>query len=85
MGDQTAGHHRQDGAVLADHAAAVEVVEPEHVPRVVPNDADDDQVTAAALIADPDWIVSSDADLLSMGSYQGTCDRRSGGAEQITG
>jgi len=57
--------------VLTDYVDAVEVVEPEHVPRVVPNDADDDQVIAAALAAGADWIVSGDADLLSMGSHQG--------------
>ena len=57
--------------VLADYVEAVDVVEPEHVPRVVPDDADDDQVIAAALTAGADWIVSGDADLLSMGSHQG--------------
>jgi putative PIN family toxin of toxin-antitoxin system len=57
--------------VLADYVEAVEVVEPEHVPRVVPTDADDDQVIAAAIAASADWIVSGDADLLSMGSHQG--------------
>lgn len=57
--------------VLADYVEAVEVVEPEQVPRVVPDDADDDQVIAAAVAAGADCIVSGDADLLSMGSYQG--------------
>lgn len=57
--------------VLADYVEAVEVVEPEHVPRVVPDDADDDQVIAAALAAGADCIVSGDADLLSMESHQG--------------
>jgi putative PIN family toxin of toxin-antitoxin system len=57
--------------VLADYVEAVEVVEPEHVPRVVPDDVDDDQVIAAALAAGVDLIVSGDADLLSMGSHQG--------------
>jgi len=57
--------------VLADYVEAVEVVEPEQVPRVVPDDADDDQVIAAAVAAGADWIVSGDADLLSMSSYQG--------------
>lgn len=57
--------------VLADYVQAVEVVEPEYVPRTVPDDADDDQVIAAAIAAGADWIVSGDADLLSMGSYQG--------------
>jgi len=57
--------------VLADYVEAVEVVEPEQVPRVVPDDADDDQVIGAALTAGADCIVSGDADLLSMGSHQG--------------
>jgi uncharacterized protein len=57
--------------VLADYVEAVEVVEPEHVPRVVPDDADDDQVIAAAIAAGADWIVSGDADLLSIESHQG--------------
>lgn len=57
--------------VLADYVEAVTIVEPEHVPRVVPNDVDDDQVIAAAIAAGADWIVSGDADLLSMGSHQG--------------
>ncbi|HMW55734.1 MAG TPA: putative toxin-antitoxin system toxin component, PIN family [Accumulibacter sp.] len=56
--------------VLADYVEAMEVVEPEHVPRVVPDDADDDQVIAAALAAGADWVVSGDADLLTLGSYQ---------------
>jgi putative PIN family toxin of toxin-antitoxin system len=58
-------------AVLADYVEVVEVVAPAEVPRVVPNDADDDQVIAAAVAAGADCIVSGDADLLSMGSYQG--------------
>lgn len=57
--------------VLADYVDAVEVVDPERVPRVVPDDADDDQVIAAALAAGADWIVSGDTDLLSMGNHQG--------------
>jgi putative PIN family toxin of toxin-antitoxin system len=57
--------------VLADYVEAVQVVEPKHVPRVVPDDADDDQVIATAIAAGANWIVSGDADLLSMGSHQG--------------
>lgn len=49
----------------------MEVVEPEQVPRVVTDDADDDQVIAAAITVGADWIVSGDADLLSMGSHEG--------------
>lgn len=55
--------------VLVDYVAAVELVEPVEVPRVVPNDADDDHVIAAAVAAYADLIVSGDSDLLSMGSY----------------
>ena len=44
---------------------------PEHIPRVVPDDAGDDQVIAAALAAGADWIVWGDSDLLGIGSHQG--------------
>lgn len=57
--------------VLADYVEAVELVDPAQVPHVVPDDADDDQVIAAAVAAGVYWIVSGDADLLSMESYQG--------------
>ncbi len=56
--------------VLADYQAVVEVVEPRVVPRVVLRDADDDQVIAAALAAQADFIVSGDDDLLCIGSYK---------------
>mgnify|MGYP000900443532 FL=1 len=56
--------------VLADYVDAVELVEPLSVPRVVPDDPDDDQVIAAALAAHADLIVSGDSGLLPMGSYQ---------------
>ena len=72
--------------VLLDYVEAVEMVEPEHVPRVVPADADDDQVIAAAIAAGADWIVSGDADLLSMESYQGIpIITAAQAARQITG
>ena len=57
--------------VLADYIAAVELVEPDEVPRVVPNDADDDHIIAAAVAARAAMIVSGDFDLLSMGGHQG--------------
>ena len=48
------------------------VVQPAAVPRVVPNDADDDQVLACALAADAELIVSGDKHLLGLGGrYQG--------------
>ena len=58
------------GEVLVDYQAVVDVVEPRIVPRVVIRDADDDQVIAAALAAQADFIVSGDDDLLSIGSYK---------------
>ena len=56
--------------VLADYIEMIELVEPAKVPRVVPRDADDDHVIAAAVEARADFIVSGDSDLLSMVSYQ---------------
>lgn len=46
-------------------------VSPLSTPRVVPGDADDDHVIAAALAAKADLVVSGDRHLLSMQSYQG--------------
>lgn len=40
--------------------------------RVVPGDADDDHVIAAALAARADLVVSGDRHLLSMGGHEGT-------------
>lgn len=57
--------------VLTDYLEAVELIEPEEVPRVVPADADDDHVIAAAVTARAEIIVSGDFDLLSMGSHRG--------------
>jgi uncharacterized protein len=59
-------------AVLADYLEAVELVEPATVPRVVPNDADDDEVIACAVAAQADLIVSGDQHLRNLGeSFQG--------------
>lgn len=57
--------------VLADYVAVVEIVEPASVPRVVPNDIDDDQVIAAAVTANANLIVSGDSDLLGLMHHQG--------------
>ena len=56
--------------VLVDYVEAIDLVDPVNVPRVVPSDADDDHVIAAAIAARADLIVSGDFDLLSMGSHQ---------------
>jgi len=46
-------------------------VSPLAVPRVVPNDPDDDHVLACAVTAQASLIVSGDKHLLSLRSYQG--------------
>lgn len=46
-------------------------VSPLSTPRAVPRDVDDDQVIAAALAAKVDIVISGDADLLSMGAFEG--------------
>ena len=56
--------------VLVDYVEAIDQVDPVNVPRVVPSDADDDHVIAAAIAARADLIVSGDSNLLSMGSHQ---------------
>ena len=56
---------------VADYIDVVELVAPVSVPRVVPDDADDDHVIAAALAAQADLIVSGDRHLLSIGHHQG--------------
>jgi putative PIN family toxin of toxin-antitoxin system len=45
-------------------------VSPTSAPRVVPDDADDDQVVAAAVAARVDLIVSGDRHLLVLGSHR---------------
>jgi putative PIN family toxin of toxin-antitoxin system len=58
--------------VLADYLAAIELVEPLQVPRVVAGDLDDDQVIAAAVAAQATLIVTGDRKhLLSLRSHQG--------------
>lgn len=47
------------------------LVQPSDVPRIVANDADDDQVLACALEAHADLIVSGDHHLLDLNDYHG--------------
>ena len=46
-------------------------VEPASVPRVVPDDAEDDKLVALAIAADTDALVTSDVHLLSLHPYEG--------------
>lgn len=56
--------------LMNKYQAITTLVDPADVPRVVPGDADDDHVIAAALAARADLIVSGDRHLLGMGSHQ---------------
>ena len=54
---------------LKDYADLAIQVVPQSVPRVVPDDVDDDHVIAAAAMADAHAIVSGDSDLLTIGKH----------------
>jgi len=59
-------------ALTVRYSALVTLVTPADVPRVIEQDADDDQVLACAIAAKANLIVSGDKHLLSLGSaYQG--------------
>ncbi len=57
---------RTAASVLADYAAAVEIVMPTEVPRVITADPDDNHVLACALAARAEAIVSGDPHLLEL-------------------
>ena len=61
---------RGRSAVLADYLEAVDLVEPLSLPRIVPEDADDDQVIAAAVAAHAHMIVSGDKHLLALRAFE---------------
>jgi uncharacterized protein len=58
--------------VLADYIDAVELVTPLATPSVVPADPDDDQVIAAAVASEADFLVSGARHLLTLGSHGNT-------------
>ena len=59
-------------ALVAHYSAMVTLVVPQHVPRVIAQDADDDQVLACAVEARAHFIASGDQHLHSLGgNYQG--------------
>ena len=59
-------------ALVAQYTALISLVAPASVPRIVANDADDDHVIAAAVVARAELIVTGDRKhLLPIGSHQG--------------
>lgn len=58
-------------ALLQRYLDVAVLIEPKSVPRVVPDDQDDDQVVAAAIAAQADLIVSGDKHLLALESHCG--------------
>lgn len=56
--------------LVAEYQGFVNVVTPASIRRTVPGDPDDDRVLACALAAQADLIVSGDAHLLNLKSYQ---------------
>ena len=57
---------------IADgYAALASIVTPAVISPVILRDPDDDMVLATALAASADFIVTGDADLLNLKSYQG--------------
>lgn len=59
-------------AFAVHYNALVTLLSPTQVPRVIENDADDDQILACAVAAQADLIVTGDKHLLSLGGqYQG--------------
>jgi uncharacterized protein len=57
--------------LVQQYQAIVTLVHPLDVPRVVPNDIDDDHVVAAAVAGQVEVIVSGDRDLLQLRSHAG--------------
>jgi putative PIN family toxin of toxin-antitoxin system len=59
-------------ALTVRYSALVTLVTPSEVPRVIEQDADDDQVLACALAANANLVVSGDKHLCNLGgAYQG--------------
>ncbi len=60
-----------DLTTVLDILNAAEVVETPEIPAVS-RDPDDDKVLAAAKVAQADYLVTEDQDLLVLGEYEGT-------------
>ena len=63
-------HQTSATKLTMQYVALVTVVSPNHTPRVVADDPDDDHVLACALAARADLIVSGDRHLLKLHSFQ---------------
>lgn len=57
--------------MLTEIRFLAEIVEPPSLPAPVSRDPDDDAVLALAVAAQPDLIISGDADLLALGTHAG--------------
>jgi putative PIN family toxin of toxin-antitoxin system len=57
--------------VISDYGGLAGWVYPSVATRFVPNDADDDEIVAAAVAASADLVVSGDHDLLELGTVAG--------------
>ncbi len=67
-------------ALALRYSALVTLVSPLQVQRVVPNDADDEEVLACAVAAQAEWLVSGDHDLLAVGQHDGIANVTAGAA-----
>jgi putative PIN family toxin of toxin-antitoxin system len=70
LAERLLAHRSSVDQAIILYAQLALVIVPSLVPRVVPDDQDDDQVVAAALSASADLIVTGDRDLLRLGAHQ---------------
>ena len=68
--DRLLAARRTAKELIDDYSALTEIVEPVTIAPVVLNDPDDDHVLACALVAQADYIISGDRDLLNLDNYQ---------------